>query len=225
MRRVLLRPSRGIGEVTIKAVVEEGRECGFSLTDMASGQTFTDGDPFSDLLKAYSSGVVTVFDVETTGFSVNQDEVVEIAAVRLIEGKVQAEFHAYITNQVSVGDSQRIHGHSDDFLAEHGQSAKDVFAKFFKFAENSMVVGHNVSFDIKMVTTQAQKVGIEVPSLKWEDTLELANRFIESERYSLEVLSRFGYKVRATSSNLNNPKSLRLGQFGRKACVCVPRFN
>ena len=189
MCRVLLRPSRGIGEVTIKAVVEEGRECGFSLTDMASGQTFTDGDPFSDLLKAYSSGVVTVFDVETTGFSVNQDEVVEIAAVRLIEGKAQAEFHAYITNQVSVGDSQRIHGHSDDFLAEHGQSAKDVFAKFFKFAENSMVVGHNVSFDIKMVTTQAQKVGIEVPSLEWEDTLELANRFIESERYSLEVLA------------------------------------
>jgi DNA helicase-2/ATP-dependent DNA helicase PcrA len=189
MRRVLLRPSHGIGEVTIKAVVEEGRECGFSLTDMASGQTFIDGDPFSDLLEAYSSGVVTVFDVETTGFSVNQDEVVEIAAVRLIEGKAQAEFHAYITNQVSVGDSQRIHGHSDDFLAEHGQSAKDVFAKFFKFAENSMVVGHNVGFDIKMVTTQAQKVGIEVPSLEWEDTLELANRFIESERYSLEVLA------------------------------------
>jgi hypothetical protein len=39
------------------------------------------------------------------------------------------------------------------------------------------------------------------------------------------LLSRFGYKVRATLNNLNNPKSLRLGQFGRKTCVCVPRFN
>jgi hypothetical protein len=39
------------------------------------------------------------------------------------------------------------------------------------------------------------------------------------------AVSRFGYKVRATLNNLNNPKSLRLGQFGRKACVCVPRFN
>jgi DNA helicase-2/ATP-dependent DNA helicase PcrA len=189
MGRVLLRPSRGIGEVTIKAVAEEGRECGFRLTDMALSQTFADGDPFSELLKAYSSGVVTVFDVETTGFSVSQDEVVEIAAIRLVEGKAQAKFHAYIKNQVSVGDSERIHGHSDNFLAEYGQSAKDVFAEFFEFVDNSVLVGHNVSFDIKMVTSQAQKVGIEVPNLRWGDTLELANRFIKSERYSLEVLA------------------------------------
>jgi DNA helicase-2/ATP-dependent DNA helicase PcrA len=40
-----------------------------------------------------------------------------------------------------------------------------------------------------MVTSQAQKVGIEVPNLRWGDTLELANRFIKSERYSLEVLA------------------------------------
>jgi DNA helicase II / ATP-dependent DNA helicase PcrA len=189
MRRMLLRPSRGIGDATIKAVIEEGKNCGLSLTDMVSSRTFADGDPFSELLRAYSSGVITVFDVETTGFSVSQDEVVEIAAIRLIEGKSQAEFHAYITNTVSVGDSERIHGHSDHFLAKHGRSAKDVFNEFFKFVGNSILVGHNVGFDIKMVTAQAQKAGITVPKLEWGDTLELANRFIESDRYSLEVLA------------------------------------
>ena len=190
MRRMLLRPSRGIGDATIKAVIEEGKNCGFSLTDMVSSRTFTDGDPFSELLRAYSSGVVTVFDVETTGFSVSQDEVVEIAAIRLIEGIAQAEFHAYIANTVSVGDSERIHGHSDRFLAENGRSAKDVFREFFEFAGNSILVGHNVGFDIKMVTAQAQKAGITAPKLQWEDTLELAHRFIESDRYSLEVLAK-----------------------------------
>ena len=189
MRRMLIRPSRGIGDATIKTVIEEGKKCGFSLTDMLSSQTFTDGDPFSKLLRAYSSGVVTVFDVETTGFSVSQDEVVEIAAIRLIEGESQAEFHAYIVNTVSVGDSERIHGHSDRFLSQHGRSAKDVFNEFFEFAGNSVLVGHNVGFDIKMVTAQAQKAGITVPNLQWGDTLELANRFIDSDRYSLEVLA------------------------------------
>jgi DNA helicase II / ATP-dependent DNA helicase PcrA len=189
MRRMLLRPSRGIGDATIKTVIEEGKNCGFSLTDMVSSRTFIDGDPFGELLKAYSSGVVTVFDVETTGFSVSQDEVVEIAAVRLIEGELQAEFHAYIANTVSVGDSERIHRHSDRFLSKHGRSAKDVFNEFFEFAGNSILVGHNVGFDIKMVTAQAQKAGITVPKLQWGDTLELANRFIESDRYSLEVLA------------------------------------
>ncbi|MDX2256593.1 MAG: 3'-5' exonuclease, partial [Pseudanabaenaceae cyanobacterium bins.39] len=189
MRRMLLRPSRGIGDVTIKTVIEEGKNCGFRLTDMVSSGTFADGDPFSKLLRAYSSGVVTVFDVETTGFSVSQDEVVEIAAIRLIEGEPQAEFHAYIANIVSVGDSERIHGHSDHFLLKHGRAAQDVFNEFFEFAENSILVGHNVGFDIKMVTAQAQKVGITVPKLQWGDTLELANRFIDSDRYSLEILA------------------------------------
>lgn len=189
MRRMLIRPSRGIGDATVKAVIEEGRNCGFSLTDMVSSRTFADGDPFSELLKAYSSGVVTVFDVETTGFSVSQDEVVEIAAIRLIKGELKAEFHAYIANTISVGDSERIHGHSDLFLSKHGRAAKDVFNEFFEFAGSSILVGHNVGFDIKMVTAQAQKVGITVPKMQWGDTLELANRFSNSERYSLKVLA------------------------------------
>ena len=190
MRRILLRPRRGIGDATINAVIEEGRDCGFNLTDMALTQTFEDGDPFSTLLEAYSSKAITVFDVETTGFSIDQDEVVEIAAIRLVRGKIKAEFHAYIVNNVSVGDSERIHGYSDLFLAEFGRSAEDVFADFFDFSEDSILIGHNVSFDIKMVTAHAQQVGINVPKLKWEDTLVLANRFIESERYSLEVLAQ-----------------------------------
>jgi len=189
MRRMLLRPTRGIGDATLKAVVADGKSCGFSLTDMAASRTFQDGDPFSNLLRAYSTGIVTVFDVETTGFSASRDEVVEIAAIRLVNGSYQDEFHAYLANTVDVGDSERIHGHSNRFLAQHGSAAKDVFSQFFEFAQSSILVGHNVSFDIKMVTVQARKAGLAVPSLQWEDTLELANRFIDAERYTLEALA------------------------------------
>lgn len=190
IRRILLLPSWGISDKTIKTVIEQGKSCGFSLTDMASRRTLTDGDPFSEILRAYSSGVVTVFDVETTGFSASRDEVIEIAAIRLVDGKPQKEFHAYIANTVNVGNSEQIHGHSDLFLLKHGRSAKDVFDEFFKFAENSVLVGHNVGFDIKMVTAQAQKANITVPKLKWGDTLDLAHRFIKADRYNLEILAR-----------------------------------
>lgn len=189
MRRILLRPSRGIGEATIKGVIDDGKACGFSLTDMALSQTFINGDPFSELLKAYSSSTIVVFDVETTGLSVSQDEVVEIAAIRLVNGKPQDDFHAYIKNTVSVRDSERIHGHSDIFLAENGKLAKDIFYQFFKFVGNAMLVGHNVGFDIKMVTAQSQKAGIIAPQLKYQDTLDISNRFIKSENYKLETLA------------------------------------
>lgn len=190
MRRMLLRPSRGIGNATIQNVIESGQECGFNLTDMASSQTFVDGDPFSNLITAYISGKIVVFDVETTGRSVGKDEVVEIAAVRLVNGRLEAEFQAYITNTITVGDSEQIHGYSDRFLATTGKPASQIFCEFFAFTEGALLVGHNIGFDIKMVTAHASKVGVKVPKFNWADTWNLANRFIEADSYSLAALSK-----------------------------------
>ncbi len=189
-RRVLLRPSRGIGNRTIQNVINEGEKCGFHLTDMSSTQTFVDGDPFSNLICAYKSGIVVVFDVETTGLSVTNDEVIEIAALKLVNGKVEAEFHQHILNTVSVGDSQHIHGYTDQELAEKGKPANQVFSEFFEFVQNAFLVGHNVGFDIKMVTAHASKAGITIPKFQWGDTWNLANRFINSDSYSLENLAK-----------------------------------
>ncbi|MEH2319277.1 3'-5' exonuclease [Nostoc sp.] len=189
MRRMLLRPNRRIGAVTIENVIQEGEVCGFKLTDMASTQTFIDGDPFNDLLTAYNSGKIVVFDVETTGFSVSKDEVIEIAASKLVNGKLEAEFHAYIANTVPVGESEQIHGYNDKFLSANGRNPIDVFQDFLGFIEDAFLVGHNLGFDIKMIKAHAQKLGLSTPKFQWADTWDLAKRFIESDSYSLENLA------------------------------------
>jgi DNA helicase-2/ATP-dependent DNA helicase PcrA len=190
MRRMLLRPKRGISEKTIKNLIKKGEICGLSLTDMVSSKTFIQGDPFGKLIKAYTSGSIVVFDVETTGFSISQDEVIEIAAVRLVNGVPKDKFHTYIVNTVSVGDSELIHGYSDLFLKKYGELSQNAFNKFFDFIQDSMLVGHNIIFDIKMITAQAQKASLSTPKLPWEDTLDLSRRFIRAERYTLESLAK-----------------------------------
>ena len=189
-RRILLRPTRRIGARTIQNVITEGEKCGFHLTDMGSIQTFGDGDPFSNLISVYKSGIIVVFDVETTGLSVTKDEVIEIAALKLVNGKIEAEFHQHILNTISVGDSQHIHGYTDKELAEKGRPANQVFSEFFDFAKNAFLMGHNVGFDIKMVTAHASKAGITIPKFQWGDTWNLANRFINADSYSLENLAK-----------------------------------
>ncbi len=189
MRRMLLRPSRGIGVKTIQNVVNEGQTCGFRLTDMLSTQTFIDGDPFSNLISAYKLGIIVVFDVETTGLEVGKDEVIEIAAIKLVNGRKVAEFREFITNTISVGDTEKIHGYSNAFLAVSGKPGKEVFRDFFDFINNGLLVGHNVGFDIKMVTANAKKLGIQIPKFKWVDTWDLANRFLEADNYKLATLA------------------------------------
>ena len=71
---------------------------------MASTQTFIDGDPFSNLITAYNSGTIVVFDVETTGLLAGKDEVIEIAAIKLMNGEIKSKFHYYIKDTVAVGD-------------------------------------------------------------------------------------------------------------------------
>ncbi|MBS9390867.1 MAG: UvrD-helicase domain-containing protein [Dolichospermum sp. WA123] len=195
MLRMLQRPSRGIGDTTINRIIKEGEIYGFKLTDMASRQTFIDGDPFSNLITAYNSGIIVVFDVETTGFLAGKDEVIEIAGIKLINGEITSEFHAYIKNTVAVGDSEQIHGYSDEFLAANGKNAIDVFTEFLEFIQDAFLVGHNLGFDIKMVIADAQKLGLSTPQFQWGDTWDLAKRFIPADSYSLENL--------ATKLNLN----------------------
>lgn len=197
MRRILLRPRRGIGDATINNIIDEGQDYGFNLTDMIFKTTFVDGDQFSHLLTAYYSGIIVVFDVETTGLSVSEDEVIEVAGVKLVEGQVTDEFHYYIANEVSVGDSQNVHHHSDNFLAENGQPAITVLRGFLDFIQGALLVGHNVGFDIKMVTAHARRIGLNIPQFQWADTWNLSNRFIESDSYRLGVLAK----------NLNLPVS------------------
>ncbi|TAE54504.1 MAG: DNA helicase UvrD [Nostocales cyanobacterium] len=187
--RMLLRPSRGIGNVTLNNIIKEGEICGFKLTDMAATQTFIDGDPFTNLITAYESETIVVFDVETTGFITGKDEVIEIAAIKLIKGKIYSEFHHYIKNTILVGESEQIHGYSDEFLAVNGRDAIAVFSEFIEFIQNAFLVGHNVGFDIKMIIANAQKLGLSTPQLQWGDTWDLAKRFISANSYKLESLA------------------------------------
>jgi len=190
LRRILLRPRRGIGDATIKNIIEQGQLCGLHLTDMVTAKTFLDGDPFSHLLQAYYRETIVVFDVETTGLSVSNDEVIEVAGIKLVRGKVTEKFHCYIANNVTVGESQNIHHHSDNFLKEYGQPARTVLKEFINFINDTLLIGHNVGFDIKMITAHARRIGLTPPQFQWADTWNLANRFIESDSYRLGTLAK-----------------------------------
>ena len=190
LQRILHRPSKGIGEVTINNIVNHGKKIGLNLTDMILPQTHQNGDPFGGLLDAFESGSIVVFDVETTGLDRERDEVVEIAAQRLSDGQIVDEFHAYIQNSIPVRDSESVHGLSDAFLSENGEDATEVFQRFFDWSTGAIFVGHNVSFDIDMVKSHSSKLDVPLPHSQWFDTLNMAHRFIPVKQYRLIDLAK-----------------------------------
>ena len=188
MQRVLLRPSRHIGETTLTTLATSGEECGLSLTDLIDPRTFATGDPFGDLLNRYEQGSLIVFDLETTGHEVGKDEVVEIAAVLLSRGKPVREFQTYLKNKVPVRESQKVHGYSDAFLAANGREPVQAFREFLNLTQGCFYVGHNISYDIKMLTSHAHRLGLDVAQMSYADTWNIANRFVAAPNYRLETL-------------------------------------
>lgn len=191
LQRMLRRPPRGIGEAAIKEIMEDGLDYGLRLGDMVALQTFHYGDPYGLILEKYHSGNLVVLDVETTGTSTEEDEVIEIAATRLFKGEPVDKYEALILSEKPVGESEKIHGISDDIINKYGKPAPEVFGEFFDFIRDSLLTGYNVSFDIKILLSHAKRAGIKTSEFPFEDIWPIAKRFISGiENYRLETVAK-----------------------------------
>lgn len=187
LQRMLLRPPRNIGRRTVEQIMA-AEETGLRLVDMVAQSTIELGGPFARLLRELHSGSVVVFDTETTGLNPAHDEIVELGAVRLERGQPVAEFHCYLQNSARVGDSFGIHGLSDEFLAANGKDPTETLSRFAAFADGALLVGHNVSFDMRMMRANAGRLGLNLEPRQCADTLDIARRFVDVDDHTLSNL-------------------------------------
>jgi DNA helicase-2/ATP-dependent DNA helicase PcrA len=189
LQRMIQRPSSGIGAATLRSIWTDGQLCGLRITDLAQLRSHQQGEPFKILLDALSHGTVVVFDVETTGLSPTDDEVIDLGAVKLQNGRPVAEFDAMLRPSRRLGASAAIHGISEETLFKEGRDAAEVFREFACFADGAVLVGHNVGFDLSMIRAHSARLGVPIPTDHWDDTLDLARRLLTLERYDLSTVS------------------------------------
>lgn len=180
-RRVARRLVQGVGPATIRRILREGRHCGLRLADLLDPVLVDAGDPLAGL----DAPELIVLDTETTGLDPRVDEVVELAAVHLRGGEEVAEFHALLRPTRSVGEAEAVHGLSDARLAAEGEDPADVLRRFAAFVGSTPVAGHNVSYDVAMLSAHAGRLGVALPLRVVADSLPLSRRIVASERYSL----------------------------------------
>ena len=134
-----------------------------------------------------------VFDTETTGFEpADGHRIVEVGCVELIDhfptGRT-LQFYLNPERDVPI-ESQRVHGLSNEFLADKPLFAS-VVDEFLEFLGDSTLVIHNASFDIKFINAELKRVGRPaIPLARATDTIEIAKRKFPGARYSLDELCK-----------------------------------
>ncbi|MCX6865266.1 MAG: exonuclease domain-containing protein, partial [Verrucomicrobia bacterium] len=146
--------------------------------------------PASGIGPATLRTISTDFDVETTGLSPADDEVIDLGAVQLVAGRPGERFEALLRPTRPLGESATVHGISEETLRAEGRDPAEVYREFARFAEGAVLVGHNVAFDLSMIRAHAARHGITFATAPWDDTLDLARRFLDLERHDLASVSR-----------------------------------
>ena len=204
LRRVLKRFGLGIGAKTIEKIESEAmRAAGLRLTDFLDRSTLEAGDPFAPLLDALARENIVVFDVESTGTDTIRDEIVQIAAIRIgKDGDTKETFMRFLRNDKSVGSSEAVHGFSDEFLRENGEPPEKVLTDFLEFLRGTMIVGHNVTYDISILTSELERLNLPEPEfIGYFDTLDIFRRFYPNlPNHKLEFLGGY-FHVKHKSSH------------------------
>lgn len=106
----------------------------------------------------------TVFDLETTGLNPSTgDEIISFGAIRILNGRVLAHdtFEALVKPSRPVSEeSTRIHGITNAML-EGKPPVAEVLPSFQAFCEGSVLIGHNVAFDLRFLKLLEKSSGLQ----------------------------------------------------------------
>ncbi len=132
---------------------------------------------------------LVVVDVETTGRDPRMADLVEIATVRIKDGRVADRWSTLVNPGRAVVGAQ-MHGLADADLVG-APTPKEAAAAFLAFAGDSVIVGHNVGFDLGFIE-EAIGGGFRFAFGGYLDTVTLTREsYPDLESYKLGDLSRF----------------------------------
>lgn len=115
---------------------------------------------------------VVVIDTETTGFSFNHDELIQIAAARMVKGEIREWYVTFVNPGKSIPDEV---AHLTDIHDEDVADAPDpdeALKGLVAFVGDSYVVAHNAQFDRTFTTKRP--AGEALKNNIWVDSLDLA---------------------------------------------------
>lgn len=96
-----------------------------------------------------------VADLETTGFDPYKDRILEISALKVVDGTVIDTFSQLVNPEAEIpAHISKLTGITNEMVS--GSSAIEVvMPDFLNFVGDKLIVGHNVSFDVNFITEKS----------------------------------------------------------------------
>ena len=195
--------SPGAGQGAICMPIRNARRAGRRPPPIARKVVYD----FELLSKARSAAVAdtrledltyVVFDTETTGLSPASDEIVQIAAVRLVNcRRLESEVFDTLVDPgrpIPPGSTD-VHGITDS-MVKGAPTIAEVGRRFHNFAKGAVLIAHNAPFDMEFLRRREVEIGASFDNPVLDTVLLSAVVFGQLEQHSLDALTaRLGITI------------------------------
>ncbi|MBU5441804.1 PolC-type DNA polymerase III [Paenibacillus sp. MSJ-34] len=152
-----------------------------------------------------------VFDIETTGLSVVNNKIIEIAGVKMSEGKEIDRFAKFVNPHERIPYNIQQLTNITDEMVKDAPELEPVMREFVEFVGDSVLVAHNARFDIGFIQAACKQIGLPELTNPVLDTLELARLLHPSmKNHRLNTLAD-KYKVSLENHHRAIDDSIALG--------------
>ena len=132
-----------------------------------------------------------VFDIETTGFSSQNDSIIEIGAVKVKDGEIIERYDRFVDPCVHIPERiTELTGITDDMVKGQG-TIEEVLPDFLNFIGDRLLIAHNANFDTSFIrrASERQKRSFTNPYL---DTVAMSH-YVNPDlaRHRLDSLAKY----------------------------------
>lgn len=133
-----------------------------------------------------------IIDIETTGLSVENDEILEIGAIRIVNGKTVEEYERLIAVKTEIAQNiSELTGITQEQVKENGKPINEALPSFMDFVKGSEVAGYNVNFDHDFLLAECSRQGIDITKIKFTDVMTIVKSKLKGmRRYNLESVAK-----------------------------------
>ncbi len=136
------------------------------------------------------NGRYVVFDIETTGFSVEKNSIIEIGAVKVENGEIIDRFSTFVNPKEPIPFRITQLTSITDEMVEDAPFISEVLPKFLEFCDSCVIVAHNARFDVGFIKQKAADLCIET-DFTYVDTVGMSRVLLtELAKFTLDNVAK-----------------------------------
>ncbi len=192
-----------IGILLFKDKIEKNE----TVENNDSGQKKPNRVSCPDNFKGSIKGNYVFFDLETTGLSPYNDEIIQISAIKVSDSHIIGNFNQYVNPNRSISATiTKLTGISNATVANSPKIGSVLF-EFDHFIDNYILVAHNAAnFDIKFIDEAYKRIFGKTLANNYIDTLQISRAvFPDMPNHKLKTLvEEFGLNANNTHNAMDD---------------------